>query len=100
MRKTNVPPWCRANAQLKRAVLAMPTCGLPVGDGQKRTRTEDAAGSATLGDAVLTRSEYRQHCWEPVERPRTDLQLVVRGDNTMAQRSHTVHRHFDIVAVG
>ena len=39
MRNTKVPPWCRANAQLNSAVLASPTCGVPVGDGQKRART-------------------------------------------------------------
>ena len=37
--KTNVPLLCFANAQLKSAVLTIPTCGSPVGDGQKRTRT-------------------------------------------------------------
>src|SRR5688500_7034199 len=39
MRKTRVPPWWRANAQLNRAVRTRPTWGLPVGEGQKRTRT-------------------------------------------------------------
>src|SRR5690349_9655133 len=42
MRKTNwapLPWWCRANAQLNRAVRTRPTWGLPVGEGQKRTRT-------------------------------------------------------------
>src|SRR5690348_12071117 len=39
MRKTRVPSLCRANAQLNRAVRTRPTWGLPVGDGQKRTRT-------------------------------------------------------------
>src|SRR5690349_17562827 len=42
MRKTNwapLPWWCRANAQLNRAVRTSPTWGLPVGEGQKRTRT-------------------------------------------------------------
>src|SRR5512141_2312605 len=47
MRNTNVPPWWRANAQLNRAVRARPTCGLPVGEGQKRTRTFDAGASVT-----------------------------------------------------
>ncbi len=39
IRKTKVPPWWRANAQLKSAVRARPTCGLPVGLGAMRTRT-------------------------------------------------------------
>src|SRR5690349_8596919 len=39
MRKTKVPPWWRANAQLNKAVRAMPTWGEPVGEGQNRTRT-------------------------------------------------------------
>src|SRR3954468_12171220 len=41
MRKTRVPWWCRANAQLKRAVRTRPTWGLPVGEGQNRTRTPE-----------------------------------------------------------
>src|SRR5690242_3133462 len=49
MRKTKVPPWWRANAQLNKAVRAMPTWGEPVGDGQKRTRTD---GSVT-GDHLV-----------------------------------------------
>src|SRR3954470_13037112 len=39
MRKTRVPSLCRANAPLNRAVRTRPTWGLPVGEGQKRTRT-------------------------------------------------------------
>ena len=39
MRNTRVPPVCRAHAQLNSAVRTRPTCGVPVGDGQKRTRT-------------------------------------------------------------
>src|SRR5680860_1065540 len=39
IRKTNVPLWWRANAQLNKAVRAIPTCGLPVGEGQKRATT-------------------------------------------------------------
>src|SRR5680860_1496464 len=39
IRKTNVPLWWRANAQLNSAVRAIPTCGLPVGEGQKRATT-------------------------------------------------------------
>src|SRR5689334_16326322 len=48
MRKTRVPWWCRANAQLNRAVRTRPTCGLPVGEGQKRTRTGEPDALATL----------------------------------------------------
>src|SRR4051812_24254780 len=48
MRKTSVPWWCRANAQLNRAVRTRPTWGLPVGEGQKRTRM----GLATLDHPV------------------------------------------------
>ncbi len=51
MRKTNVPPVCRAYAQLNRAVRMRPTCGVPVGDGQNRTRTgevEDVMVRLTL----------------------------------------------------
>ena len=44
MRNTNVPPMCRAYAQLNSAVRMRPTCGVPVGDGQKRTRTGDEPG--------------------------------------------------------
>src|SRR3954469_14242087 len=50
MRKTSVPWWCRANAQLNRAVRTRPTWGLPVGEGQKRTRTLFA--STTLDHLV------------------------------------------------
>src|SRR6266508_5361480 len=39
IRNTNRPLRCRAYAQLNRAVRISPTCGTPVGDGQKRTRT-------------------------------------------------------------
>src|SRR3954452_8772094 len=49
MRKTSVPWWCRANAQLNRAVRTRPTWGLPVGEGQKRTRT---GALATLDNLV------------------------------------------------
>ena len=41
MRNTNVPPMWRAYAQLNRAVRISPTCGVPVGEGQNRTRTSD-----------------------------------------------------------
>src|SRR6187549_1909026 len=60
MRKTNVPPVWRAYAQLNRAVRIRPTCGVPVGEGQKRTRTaEEVTGSRLLAlrqlfDAVHT----------------------------------------------
>src|SRR5690606_7647065 len=54
MRKTKVPPTWRAYAQLNRAVRMSPTCGVPVGEGQKRTRTapERAPSSAVLGAEV------------------------------------------------
>src|SRR5215467_12757486 len=52
MRKTRVPWWCRAYAQLNRAVRTRPTCGLPVGDGQKRTRTGEPGALATLDNLV------------------------------------------------
>src|SRR5689334_25285344 len=52
MRKTRVPWWCRANAQLNRAVRTRPTCGLPVGEGQKRTRTGEPGALATLDNLV------------------------------------------------
>src|SRR5262245_21063704 len=42
MRNTNIPPTCRAYAQLNNAVRTSPTCGFPVGDGLKRTRTGPA----------------------------------------------------------
>jgi hypothetical protein len=32
---------CRAKSQLNKAVLAPPTCRKPVGEGAKRTRTEE-----------------------------------------------------------
>ena len=47
MRKTKVPPVCRACAQLNSAVRTMPTCGRPVGDGQKRTRTSEPVAAVT-----------------------------------------------------
>src|SRR6478735_9589430 len=50
IRKTTVPPACRANAQLNRNVRASPTWGEPVGDGAMRTRTpgvESVASSVT-----------------------------------------------------
>src|SRR3954454_15201232 len=52
MRKTSVPWWCRANAQLNRAVRTRPTWGLPVGEGQKRTRTAGTGALATLDNLV------------------------------------------------
>lgn len=38
-----MPPTWRAYAQLKRQVRTIPTCGVPVGEGQKRTRILSAA---------------------------------------------------------
>ena len=61
MRKTNVPPVCRACAQLNSAVRISPTCTIPVGDGQNRVRTathrappavETASAAATVLDSV------------------------------------------------
>src|SRR5688500_11397133 len=52
MRKTRVPWWWRAKAQLNRAVRTRPTWGLPVGDGQKRTRTGEPGALATLDNLV------------------------------------------------
>ena len=49
MRKTNVPPTCRAYAQLNSAVRIRPTCGVPVGEGQKRTRTAEPGAAAARG---------------------------------------------------
>ena len=46
MRKTKVPPVWRAQAQLNRQVRTMPTWGVPVGEGQKRTRTGEDPGAA------------------------------------------------------
>src|SRR5262245_61843909 len=43
MRNTSVPLLWRAKAQLNRTVRIRPTCGVPVGDGQKRARTSAAA---------------------------------------------------------
>src|SRR5690242_4952280 len=52
MRKTRAPWWCLANAQLNRAVRTRPTWGLPVGEGQKRTRTGEPGALATLDNLV------------------------------------------------
>src|SRR4051794_41508849 len=53
IRNTKVPPLWRANAQLNNAVRARPTCGEPVGDGQKRTRTEESAPGSVTGDHLV-----------------------------------------------
>src|SRR6476620_9459069 len=65
MRNTKVPLVCRAWAQLNRAVRIRPTCGVPVGDGQNRTRTGVSAvtspveaagaelGTASAAEAVV-----------------------------------------------
>ncbi|GAA3877585.1 hypothetical protein GCM10022243_47920 [Saccharothrix violaceirubra] len=53
MRNTTEPPVCRAYAQLNRAVRMRPTWGVPVGDGEKRTRTSEGAAVA-----LMTRSAY------------------------------------------
>src|SRR6185436_5522458 len=51
IRKTTVPPACRANAQLNRNVRASPTWGEPVGDGAMRTRTPvvEPVGTSVTG---------------------------------------------------
>ncbi len=38
MRRMNVPPWWRANAQANSAVRMLPRCRKPVGLGAKRVR--------------------------------------------------------------
>src|SRR5690242_13471727 len=53
MRNTKVPPWWRANAQLNKAVRAIPTCGEPVGEGQNRTRTEGSRRESVTGDHLV-----------------------------------------------
>src|SRR3954469_18113620 len=58
MRKTRGPWWCRANAQLNRAVRTRPTRGLPVGEGQTRTRPGDggtpcSSEAESLGEGAL-----------------------------------------------
>src|SRR5690606_38057939 len=72
MRNTNRPPWWRANAQLNSAVRAMPTCGLPVGDGQKRATT-------SLPVAVVHR-------------------VSVIGHHRVGQGAQAVDRHGHVVA--
>jgi hypothetical protein len=48
MRSRNLPPWWRANSQLKSAVRAPPMCRNPVGEGAKRqTMPELSAGILT-----------------------------------------------------
>src|SRR5438067_4000474 len=60
MRSRNLPPWCRANSQLKSAVRAPPMCRNPVGEGAKRTTTLILRGwvwvsvISTLGQGVVT----------------------------------------------
>src|SRR5947209_18756958 len=60
MRNRNLPPWCRANSQLKSAVRAPPICRNPVGEGAKRTTTLIPRGwermpvISTLGQRVIT----------------------------------------------
>src|SRR5438270_9271633 len=59
MRSRNLPPWCRANSQLKSAVRAPPMCRNPVGEGAKRTTTLIPRGwgrapvISTLGQRVV-----------------------------------------------
>ena len=54
IRNTRTPPWCRAKAQLNSAVRAIPTCGVPVGDGQKRATTWPGR-RAVIGRAAAVR---------------------------------------------
>jgi len=42
MRRTSVPPLCRAKSQLKMKVRAPPICRNPLGDGAKRTRVMES----------------------------------------------------------
>src|ERR671929_234160 len=56
MRKTNVPPVCRACAQLNSAVRSRPTCTVPVGDGQNRVRV---AVGAVDGEPVAVAAARR-----------------------------------------
>src|SRR5690348_17610562 len=58
-RKTKVPPWWRAKAQLKRAVRTRPTCGEPVGEGAIRTRTVTALHSFLGHHRVRQRAQDR-----------------------------------------
>ena len=57
MRKISVPPVCRAYAQLNSAVRIIPTCGVPVGEGQKRTRTSEPV-AVEKGREVIARPAY------------------------------------------
>src|SRR6187549_1304105 len=52
MRKTSVPPLWRAYAQLNSTVRISPTCGRPVGEGQKRTRTSAPEAVVVRGSGV------------------------------------------------
>src|SRR6476661_11182712 len=54
MRNTKVPLVCLAWAQLKRAVRIRPTCGVPVGDGQNRTRTGVSAVTSRVASRVIS----------------------------------------------
>src|SRR5215471_15803502 len=46
IRSTNTPPVARANAQSYRAVLMLPTCRSPLGEGANRTLTPRGPGAA------------------------------------------------------
>src|SRR5688500_6049646 len=76
MRNTKVPPWCRANAQLKSAVRASPTCGDPVGDGQNLTLT-----GASTPSLPFTVSAVRSV---------TPLHLVRQGPDALDDHVHLV----------
>src|SRR5512144_1334349 len=92
IRNTNVPPTCRANAQLNSAVRARPTCGLPVGDGQNLTRTAEPsaeAGSVTGYHLVGQRPDARDRHVDLVTRVhRTDTLGGAGEDDVAGQQRH------------
>src|SRR5580692_10127456 len=57
IRRTNTPPVWRAKAQSYSAVLMLPTCRSPLGDGAKRTRTRSLSFSVTVNHPVAERSD-------------------------------------------
>ncbi len=58
IRRMNLPPWCRANNQLNRAVRAVPMWRLPVGLGAMRTRTDTSSTPRTGASNYTTRSFF------------------------------------------
>src|SRR3954463_850055 len=81
MRKTKVPPWWRAKAQLYRAVRASPTWGDPVGEGAIRTRTAPTP-SVALVETSVTLDHLVGEVADALDR---DLDLVtgVHGTDTL-----------------